>query len=58
MRQMRNAYSILVGKPKVKRSLKDLGADGKRLEWILGKQGGKLWTAFIWFRTGISRGLL
>jgi hypothetical protein len=29
----------------------DLGMDGKIiLEWTLGKQGGKVWTAFIWLR--------
>jgi hypothetical protein len=33
--------------------------DGKIiLERILRKQGGKLWTEFIWLRTGISDGLL
>jgi hypothetical protein len=28
------------------------------LEWILGKQGGKVWTGFIWLRIGTSGGLL
>jgi hypothetical protein len=33
----------------------DVGVDGKIiLEWILEKQGGKLWTGFMCFRTGIS----
>jgi hypothetical protein len=37
----------------------DLGVDGKIiLEWILGKQGGKLWTGFIWVGIGTSGGLL
>jgi hypothetical protein len=37
----------------------DLGVDGNIiLEWILGKQGGKLWTGFIWLRMGISGELL
>jgi hypothetical protein len=37
--ETRSAYKILVGKPE------DLSADGKIiLEWILRKQGGKLWT--------------
>jgi len=34
--------------------LEDLGIDRKIiLEWILGKQSGKVWTV-IWFRTGTS----
>jgi hypothetical protein len=37
----------------------DLGIDGKIiLEWILGKQGGEVWTGFIWLRIGTSGGLL
>jgi len=28
------------------------------LEWIVRKQGGKLWTGFIWLRIGISCRLL
>jgi len=28
------------------------------LEWILGKQGRKVWTGCIWLRTGTSGGLL
>jgi hypothetical protein len=37
----------------------DKGVDGRIiLEWILGKYGGKLWTARIWLRTGTSGGLL
>jgi hypothetical protein len=37
----------------------ELGVDGRRiLEWILGKQGGKVWTGFIWFRIGIVGWLL
>jgi hypothetical protein len=40
---IRNAYSISVGKPEGKNHLEDLGTDGKiMLEWILGKQGGKV----------------
>jgi hypothetical protein len=37
----------------------DLGVDGKIiLEWILGKQGGKVWTGLIWLRLGTSGGPL
>jgi hypothetical protein len=28
------------------------------IEWILGKQGGKLWIGFIWLRIGIGGELL
>jgi hypothetical protein len=28
--------------------------DGKILEWILGKYGGRVWTGCIWFRIGTS----
>jgi hypothetical protein len=37
---MRNAYSILVGKPELKNHLEDLGIDG--IEWMLGKHGGRV----------------
>jgi hypothetical protein len=37
----------------------DLGVDGEIiLEWILGKECGKLWTGFIWLRIGTNGGLL
>jgi hypothetical protein len=40
---MRNAYNILVGKPEGKKALGIPRLDGKViLEWILGKQGGKV----------------
>jgi len=36
-----------------------LGIDGKIiLEWILGKQDGKVWIRCIWLRVGSSGGLL
>jgi hypothetical protein len=38
--------------------LEDLGEDGRISEWILGKEGGKVWTGCIWLRIGISGGLL
>jgi hypothetical protein len=38
---------------------KDIDVDWKAiLEWILGKQGGKMWTAFMWVRMGTSGGTL
>jgi hypothetical protein len=57
MGEIRNAYSILVN-PKGRGHSEDLGVDGKIiLEWILGKQVGKLWTGCIWLRVGLSGGL-
>jgi len=39
--------------------LEDLGVDGKIiLEWILEKQGAKVWTKCIWIRVGTNGGLL
>jgi hypothetical protein len=38
---------------------KDLGVDGRViLEWILGKQGGKVWTGCIWLSLGARVGFL
>jgi len=55
---MKNTYNIFVAKPEGKRPLEDLGIDGKIiLEWILGKDGGDVYTVFIRLRTGISGGL-
>jgi hypothetical protein len=37
----------------------DLGVNGRIIfECILGKQGGKVWTEFIWLRIGTSGWLL
>jgi hypothetical protein len=46
---MRNAYSILFGKPKRRDYLEDLGIAGRIiLVWILGKWDGRVWTGCIW----------
>jgi len=59
MDEMRNAYRILVENIRRRDHAEDIGLDGMIIsEWTLGKEGGKLWTAFIWFRTGISGELL
>jgi hypothetical protein len=43
MAAMKNAYSILVGKPQGKRPIGNQGVDGRIIiEWILGKYGGKV----------------
>jgi hypothetical protein len=48
MGEMRNAYKILVGKPKRKRPLGRTKRKGRIiLEWILGSMCGKLWTVLI-----------
>jgi hypothetical protein len=45
--------------PKGRDHSEDLDVDGKIiLEWILGKQSGKLWNGCIWLRIGTSSGLL
>jgi hypothetical protein len=39
--------------------LEDIGVDGRIIsEWIVQKQDGKVWTAFIYFRLRTSDGLL
>jgi hypothetical protein len=52
MGEMGNAYNILVKNLKGRDHLEDQGIDGKIHEWILGKQGGRVWTGFIWLRIG------
>jgi hypothetical protein len=57
MGRMRNAYTILVGKPEGRDHSEDLGVDEKIiLEWIVGKNGGKKWTGCIWLKTGPEAG--
>jgi hypothetical protein len=37
----------------------DLGVDGNIIsEWMLGKQGAKVWTGCIWIRIGTRRALV
>jgi hypothetical protein len=51
----RNSYNNVAGKPEGKRPLADLGVDRRIiLKSISGKQGGKVWTGFIWLRIGTS----
>jgi hypothetical protein len=49
IRHLRNAFATVVGKLKGRDHAGNLDVDGRIiLEWILGKEGGKLWTGFIW----------
>jgi hypothetical protein len=51
MAKMRNAYKILVGKPKAKRLLgkpRCMWEDDIRMD--LRQMGGNVWTEFIWLR--------
>jgi hypothetical protein len=58
MKEMRNAYKILVGKPEGKDHEEDLGMDGRIiLEWILGRVGNLCGTRFICLRIGTNGGL-
>jgi hypothetical protein len=44
-------HTILDAKPEGKRPHRTLCIEGKIiLEWILGKQGGRVWTECVWLR--------
>jgi hypothetical protein len=50
MGEMTNTYKILVGKSEGKRP-RDPSVDRRIiLQWLLDKQGGKVWNGFIWCR--------
>jgi hypothetical protein len=55
---MRNAYRILVRKPKGKNSLGRPSIDEKISRVILEKRGVRIWTGFIWLRLGSINGFL
>jgi hypothetical protein len=56
---MKNVYNIVVEKPEAENHSEDLGVDRRIiLEWIVGKQGGKMWIGFIWLRVGPSGAFL
>jgi hypothetical protein len=57
MQDMRNTYDTLVGKLERKTHSEDLGVDGN-IRMDLRETDGKIWTGFIWLRTGASGGLL
>jgi hypothetical protein len=57
MGDMRNSYRILVKNPNGRDHLADVSVDGEILQLILEKQGRKVRTGCILFRTGTSNGL-
>jgi hypothetical protein len=58
-RKGRGVYRFLVGSPKVRDHLEDLGVGGRiTLRWTLGRKGSMEQTGFGWFRVGTSVGLL
>jgi hypothetical protein len=48
MGEMRNAHTVLVGKPEGKITLK----------WILKEENGKVWNGIMWLRIGTGGELL
>jgi hypothetical protein len=44
--------------PNVRDQPEDLNGNGRLLECILEKQGGRVWTRFMWLRIGTSGGIL
>jgi hypothetical protein len=58
VREQRNAYRILAGKPEGKRSLRrsrHMWMDNIKMDL---RQDGMVWTGSIWLRIGASGGLL
>jgi hypothetical protein len=58
MVEIRNAYTILIEKPKRGDHLESIDRGIISYLWILKKDGVKMWTGFIWLRIGASGGLL
>jgi hypothetical protein len=55
MREKRNAYRLLVGKPEGKRPLgtpRHRWVDNIRMDH---KEGGVMWTGLVWLRIGTGR---
>jgi hypothetical protein len=58
MRKIRNAFKILLGKPKGRDHSEDLGTNGSILKLTLQKKSGNVWTGFICLRIETSSELL
>jgi len=57
MEEMTNGYNVLVGEPKPRDHLEDLGVDERIiLELILGIWHGSIWTGFVWRRIFVNGG--
>jgi hypothetical protein len=54
MREMRNAYSILVGKPERKRPLGRPRHRWEDIRMVLREMSGRAWTGCIWLSVGTS----
>ena len=55
--EKRGSYSVLVGKPEGKRSLGNIGVDGKMiLKRIFKNWDRETWTGLIWLRIGAGGG--
>ena len=53
------AHTVLVGRPKGKNHMEDLGIDGRIiLRWILKKWDVEAWAGLIWLRIGTGVGCL
>jgi hypothetical protein len=59
IREKRNAYRLLVGKPEGSNHWEDQDVDGRIiLELILERWVGVMWTGLIWLRLGTGGELL
>jgi hypothetical protein len=56
--KMRNASKYWMENLKRRVHTEDLDLDRLILKWILGNQGGRVWTGFIWLRIGTGVRLL
>jgi hypothetical protein len=58
MREERNVYRVLMGKPEGKRPLGRPSRRWMGSEWILGRLAGGVWIGSSWLRIGADGGLL
>jgi hypothetical protein len=59
MKEMGNAYRVLVGKPEGERPLKDIDIDMRiQLKRFVRNWDVRVWIGFDWRRIGSSSGLL
>jgi hypothetical protein len=59
MREKRNSYRLLVGKPEGKRPLGRQDVGGRIVfGWLLERYDRVMWTGLVWLRIGIGGELL